>query len=93
MARVIEVNKVKIVEYVSIEKQLFLDAQKYIERAEMYLKLDKHKYSIGCLIKAYKKIEKAEKFILTNDELSNLILKPIMDRLSKMVADGIMNGN
>lgn len=56
-----------IPKYISIEKQLLLDAEKYIKRAEMYLAIDKTRHCLGCLIKAAKKYDSANSHVVAMD--------------------------
>ena len=81
-----------ITEYVSIEKQMLLDAQKYTERAEMYFTIGKTKHALGCIIKAYKKYEKYEQFKSSSDALANLVLTPMLNTLSDRIANKILTG-
>lgn len=89
--KVIEIKKFKIAEYVSVEKQLLLEAEKYIKRAEMYLVIGKTRHSLGCLIKAAKKYDKAKTNMLAMDGLSEAFLNPITKLLSNKIADDILN--
>lgn len=82
-------TKMQIIEYVSIEKQMILDAQKYIERAEMYLAIGKTGHCVGCLVKAAKKLHKAEQFHMPLD--ITYVIKPMLDNLAKCIADSILN--
>lgn len=77
--------------YVSIEKQLLLDAEKYIKRAEMYLIVGKLRHCLGCLIKAAKKYDKANSHMLAMDGLSKALLQPMLSGLSNKIANDILN--
>jgi ATP/maltotriose-dependent transcriptional regulator MalT len=78
----------QITEYVSIEKQMLLDAQKYIERAEMYLAIGKTGHCVGCLAKAANKLHKAEQFHTSLD--ITYVIKLMIDNLAKRIADSIL---
>lgn len=88
----IETAKFQITEYVSYEKQLLLDAKKYVERAEMYFAIGKFKHCTGCLVKASKKIEIAEAHKLSMDGLGVALMTPIMKRISEHIIKGILEG-
>lgn len=78
-------------EYTSIEKQMQLDAQTYLERADMYLKLDMYGHASGCLAKAAKKITYAQSIgSLLSDEGLNRLLKSMIERMSAHVSDSIL---
>lgn len=85
----IEIKFSQITEYVPIEVQLLRDAQKYIARAEMYAAIGKFGHCAGCLAKAAKKIKKVEEMKISLDGMY-AIFKPVMDQLSKNIADGIL---
>jgi hypothetical protein len=79
-------------EYVSIEKQILLDAQKYIERAETYLNSKQYGHCAGCLAKAAKKITNAQHiYNITSNEGLNLLLRAMCDKFAKNVADKLLN--
>lgn len=80
----------QITEYISIEKQYLLDAQKYIERAQVYLNENKLGYCAGCLAKAAKKIKKAESFKLSMDSLSYSLMQPMVVQMLKQIEDRIL---
>lgn len=80
----------QITEYVSIEKQLLLDSQKYIERAQIYLSEDKLGHCIGCLAKAAKKIKKSEEFKLSMDSLNYSLMQPMVVQMLKQIEDRIV---
>lgn len=89
--KVTEVLKFEIAEYVSVEKLLLLDAEKYIKRAEMYLIIGKTRHSLGCLIKAAKKYDKAKTHRLAMDGLSEAFLRPMLNGLANKIANNILN--
>lgn len=74
--------------YISFEKQLRLDADKYCERATKYLNEGKIDKAIGCLNKAMVKIKRAD--MLKMSPLEEAIFGPIMNELSKLVAKRII---
>lgn len=80
-----------IADYISYEKQLLLDAQKYINRAEMYLCVGKSRHCLGCLIKAAKKYDKAKSHMLAMDGLSQASMMPILNKLSSKIEASILN--
>lgn len=82
---------ITLTEYVSIEKQLLLDAQKYFERAEMYLAIGKTAHCAGCLAKAAKKLHKANEFKSSLDGLNASFMNAMINRLFKRIADDILN--
>lgn len=89
--KVIEIKKFEMPEYVSVEKQLLLEAEKYIKRAEMYLIIGKTRHSLGCLIKAAKKYDKAKDHTLSMDSLADSFMQPIIKTLSDTIASSILN--
>lgn len=89
--KTIQISKFKITEYVSVEKQLLLDAKKYIERAEMYLAIEKPRHALGCLIKAARKYDKASSHMLALDGLSKALLQPMLGQLSRNIELSILN--
>lgn len=80
-----------IPDYISVEKQLLLDAEKYIKRAEMYLIVGKSRHCLGCLIKAAKKYDKAKSHMLSVDSLADSFMRPMIKALSGTVANSILN--
>lgn len=89
--KVVTFNFTGLPEYISVEKQLLLDALKYIERAEMYLAIGKNRHCLGCLIKAAKKYDKAKSHMLSMDGLADSFLQPMMKALSYTVENSILN--
>ena len=84
--------KLNIVEYVSIEKQFYLDAEKYLKRAQVYWSENKFGHAAGCLAKAAKKIHKAEQFkpFKLDDCFGSIQIS--MGVLSKQIEESILNG-
>lgn len=80
-----------IPDYISVEMQLLLDAEKYIKRAEMYLIVGKSRHCLGCLIKAAKKYDKAKSHILSMDGLTDSFMRPMVKALDDAVANCILN--
>ncbi len=64
MSNTMKINKPEAIRYVSMHEQMYLDAMKYIKRANDYTAKGMAKHALGCMIKAYKKIDKAEKLTL-----------------------------
>lgn len=85
-----QVDMSLITDYIPIEKQLLLDAQKYLERADMYHKIGKPKHCLGCMIKAYRKMEQAERFGQPIEMIPGM--KPMLDLMAKQVEDTILRG-
>jgi hypothetical protein len=85
------INVSKITEYVPIEKQYLLDAQKYIERAQKYLDEGKAAHATGCLAKAAKKLHRHNELCrIFNDGYIGLVITPIMNKLSEQIAKNIL---
>lgn len=74
--------------YVSIEQQLRNQAHEYAQRAQVYITQNKLDKAIGCLNKAVKKIKRAD--MLKLSPLEEAIYGPLMNRLSKIIADDII---
>lgn len=75
--------------YLSFEKQLRKDADKYCERATKYLNEGKIDRAIGCLNKAMVKIKRADALKLS--PLEEAVFGPMMNSLSKQIAENIIN--
>lgn len=87
----IEIEKHTITEYVPIEKQYLLDAQKYIERAQKYLDEGKAAHACGCLAKAAKKLHRYNEYCkIFEDDFIALIMKPMLNRLSDKIAKNFL---
>lgn len=72
---------------------MYLDAQKYIERAQDYMITGQYGHAAGCLAKAAKKITNAQHlFSIASDEGLYLdkLLKSMLDMLSRKVASSIL---
>lgn len=81
----------QITEYVSIENQYLLDAQKYIERANKYLEEGKAAHCVGCLAKAAKKLHKYNEYNrVMNSPYIVSIVKPMLDNLQNKIAKSIL---
>ncbi len=77
--------------YKSIEQQYLTEAKNYLDRAESYLLNNKPRHALGCMVKAYRKVERAESLNLNIDLIIAAILRPNLNMLSKFIADRIMN--
>lgn len=81
----------KITDYISIEKQYYLDASKYIERANKYLEENKYGHAAGCLAKAAKKLTNAQHLgYLRSDKWLDKALRKIIDIYSDKIAKNIL---
>lgn len=77
--------------YVSVEQQLRDDAHSLAQRAQVYITQSKLDKAIGCLDKAVKKIKRAD--MLKMSPLEEAIFGPLLNELSKKIANNIMKGN
>lgn len=90
--KITEIKISQIIEYVPIEVQLLRDAQKYIDRAEMYAVIGKFGHCAGCLAKAAKKIHKAEEMKINMASFA-ASFEPMINQLNKNIANSILNGS
>jgi hypothetical protein len=78
-----------ITEYVPLDKQLFLDAEKYSKRAIEYLEKGMLSHAAGCAAKACKKLNKAEKFANAIGPTPEF-MRIFINNLAKRVAENIL---
>lgn len=80
----------KLTDYVPLEKQLFLDAEKYSKRAIEYLAEGKLSHAAGCMAKACKKLNKAEQFKRSMETPFPLFIHEVSSLLADRIAKNIL---